>query len=506
VLPAILIGLVVVGSFATRVLVVQRQSITDDEEVYLLVARTLLAGHLSNRPPIDSDFLSNRFVVLDSDSWFGKYPIGHGLVLAVALFTRSLDLLPPLLGGITAWLTWLVARRSVGRRRALLALALLALSPHFVGTHATLLSQTTSALAVMAALACLSSWTRRPRAHCLLGAGFALAFGLATRPAPTAFLVPALALAVLQRRRGRAGLLALALLLSPLLIGLTTIGVVDQIQSGSVLLTGYHRVEGSLGLFSGKPGAIGLSLVGALVRENFWLLGWPLSLLPVALARPRRSRLMLWAPVLSAIAYRVVVPKTGVATTGPTYFLEAVPVLAILAADGLARAHLLTRRLAGRRGAHRLALTIVASVVTAMVFFLPVHARSIRYGSSHRGRVFRMLANRGVDRALVFANYLVRPRSGLSYAYYPPNPSPDLDDDLLFLRLPPGPDGRARAIELWQLRFSDRPAFLFEVRPRTRLRRLRPREGGEMALRVDRAILEPKNDAVVDVPASERLP
>jgi hypothetical protein len=48
-----------------------------------------------------------------------------------------------------------------------------------------------------------------------------------------------------------------------------------------------------------------------------------------------------------------------------------------------------------------------------------------------------------------------------TWAYYPPNPSPDLSDDLVFARIPKSPDAVRRAFELWQRRLPERRAFVF---------------------------------------------
>ena len=64
------------------------------------------------------------------------------------------------------------------------------------------------------------------------------------------------------------------------------------------------------------------SLGNTLLRQFFWLLGCPLLVLLALRARPRRATLLLWGMIASAYAYRLLVPKTVLATTGPIYVME----------------------------------------------------------------------------------------------------------------------------------------------------------------------------------------
>jgi hypothetical protein len=79
--------------------------------------------------------------------------------------------------------------------------------------------------------------------------------------------------------------------------------------------------------------------------------------------------------------------------------------------------------------------------------------------------VFRALEQSHVDRALVFCDALIYPESGRSWAYYPDNPSPSLDDDVLFVRIPTR-DPPREIHDFWQRRFKDRRAFLFMWGPK----------------------------------------
>lgn len=468
--------LVVAVSYSLRVWVLRSQAVTDDEEVYLFTARTLLHGRVVNPLPDVPAFFENQFVILNSRGWFGKYPIGHSLVLALGLKLSMIDLVIPLLGGLTAHLTWRLGRLWVGPRRALLALGLLAVSPHFVATHATLLSQTTTCFALVAAsLAAARAQTFR-WARALAGA--ALALGLLSRPAPMGLLAPLVMIFVFlgdRRLPLKTRLARQVPLVVPVLAAGLALVAVNALQTGSPLDSAYLTVHGGLGFGGSVRGQTGLSVFGGILRENFWLFGWPLSLLPVAFARPRRGALMLWGALLVQVAYRLGVPKTVVSTTGPIYLMETVPFLALLAADGLRRLELLLGRWWGPSLARqRVTSGVLSCVLAALFLFTPVVTSSAASGALARGAVFELLEASGVERAVVFTKALVVPQAYQTWAYYPPNPDPALNEPLLFLRWPRGMTEQ-QVLAYAQSHFPDRAALAFTPEPEPRLRALKGR-------------------------------
>jgi hypothetical protein len=191
------------------------------------------------------------------------------------------------------------------------------------------------------------------------------------------------------------------------------------------------------------------SLGGALLRENLWLHGWPLSLALLPRARLGRGGASIWALLAAELVYRVVLPKTVVATTGPVYLLEAVPLLCLVGAAGLAR---LPRR--------RALTGVAAATVVALALFVPVQLRTLSRAAGARLAISELLEERGVTHAVVFAAVLVPPPSGETWAYFAPNPSLALDDDIVFLRLLRAPDGLQRMLGAWRARFPDRRAYL----------------------------------------------
>jgi hypothetical protein len=456
------------GALLFRHTVLLDEPICDDELVYQLTARNIGFGKLTMPPPIPADFLGNQYVIVDDAHWHGKYPIGHSLLLAPFELLGRPDLLGAIVAALSLALTYAVALRFVSSTAALLAALLLACSPHFVWTHATLVSQSSSGLLMLTAVFTAFRFHETRRWRWLASTGAALGFAVLTRPVPGAFVVVVVIAAQACFAYFEAGFKRAAREVSVVVIGmLPFIGMhllANYLQFGSLWTNGYMEVHATYGALTNNDGEVANSVGGALVRENAWLFGWPCSLLFVAFARIERARLYFWMLIATALAYRLIVPKTVVATTGPIYITESVPFLCIASAAGIAQVVALLRRLGDQHAAQRMAAVVSAAFVVALVVFPRVELPPIHAGASLRAQVKDLLAKKKVERAVVFSGYMVNLAYEATWAAYPPNPWPDLRDDLLFLRVPPTPDGYRRAQTLWQQRFSDRPAFVWDPR------------------------------------------
>jgi hypothetical protein len=296
-------------------------------------------------------------------------------------------------------------------------------------------------------------------------AGAALGFGVLVRPAPgVLFVIAALLAYAVQARlfssREQLGRRAveLALIGAGVAAGVLGILLVNYAQSGDPWTSGYHTLHGGTGALTTKPGVIASSVASTLLRENFWLYGWPLSLAFVPFARFARGGWLGWGMLAAALAYRILVPKTVVATTGPIYTLEIVPLLCIATVLGMARVvSLVERAQVERERAQRvIAAVVLAATMVALVLFVPVQLRSIQRAALARTLTYDLLREAQAQRALVFADLLVPPDSGLTWAFTSPNAAPGLDADLLFLRALPERDGYERMLQLWRTRFADR--------------------------------------------------
>jgi hypothetical protein len=454
------------AALIVRAFVLQFAPIADDESTYLFIARTLLGGSVVNPSPGDLEFFRNQFIILSDVAWYGKYPIGHALVLALGEAVGLRLLVAPVLTACSLFFTYALGRQLFPGRQALLAALLLLLSPQFLFTGATELSQTSSTLCLVVTLWALVRLDRGGAIGFAALAGAALGFGLLVRPLPGVLFLAVAGVFVLVRFRDEAlgrQLRRLAVGAAPVVFFGSVLVLAQYLQTRDLTQSSYGSYHGAghtLGIF--HLDWVAASFWGALLRQNLWLFGWPLSFVFLPFAFRSRNTALLWSMVIAEYAYRILVPKTVVASTGPIYVAEIVPLLALLSAVGMSEATRWLGRHAFSRGAERVTGLALASVAVACAAFMPVHIRDLSRSSAHRQTVHRLLDHAEAGESLIFANRAVDMHRARSWAYFPENPSPDLSDARLFVRLPAGEEGLARAHSFWQRRFPKRQAWVFE--------------------------------------------
>jgi dolichyl-phosphate-mannose-protein mannosyltransferase len=444
--------------------------ISDDEHAYQFIAQTLRRGALTTPSPgSDLAFFREQFVVLTPAARFGKYPIGHPLALAVGQALGLEPLVVPILTAGVGALVYAIGRVVGGAGVAYLSTLLFVTSPQVLFTGATLLSQPTAALCLGAAVVCLlAAEDKGARSSILLvGAGAALAFGILARPLPVVLFVPVAALFALGRPPYARPAVArrLVALLAPVAMAVVVMLLVNRAQVGHALVTAYAE-----SLVPGQgPGAIlvttsatfamrAMSLVGSLIRLNFWLFGWPVSLLLCLLASRTRTTGLLGGMVLASLAYRLITPKVGVGGAGPIYFFEVVPLLCVLTADGALRMVRAFPRPILSAGS--LAALLLAAQVANLTLFLPSRLADLRRMGAAQNLVDEMIHDKGASRALLFHEGVVPWWTRSSWAYYPRINSPGLDDDVLFVLLQRA-HGLQENVEFWKRRYPERSAWYF---------------------------------------------
>lgn len=421
-------------------------AITDDENAYTFMARTFASGrlYLPSMPEPVRPFFDNHFIINDG-KWYGIYFPGHPALLALGERLHLMQWVPTVSATLTVPLTFAVGRRVFGQRAGLLALPLLALSPFFILSSATMLAHSTAGLLLMAFLyATLRALERPERAAWWLAAGLALGGTGLTRPLSAgAFAVPWLVLlAMALRRRGAGRAWAGPALFC--LVGAASVALLSAYHmalSGDPFTTGYHTFGRKVGL-SFTQGALvapapypSLFELGyTLARLNFWLFGWPLSLafLPF-FRRTREGIALLLAPAGVVLLFAVTtVPSINV--VGPVHYAELIAPLVLVSASGIEELAQWGRTRLDASAGRILALPIAATLC-ALVLYLPLYAGSL----SAMGRVARapydLVEAARLDRAVVF----VRSLGALdfppwSWAYFARNPSPALDDRALYVR------------------------------------------------------------------------
>jgi hypothetical protein len=451
--------------------------LSDDEHVYQFIAQTLRTGALTAPSPgTDLEFFFEQFVVVTDKVRYGKYPIGFPLLLAAGQALGIERAVVPALTGLCALLLVWVGRKEFSPGAVMVALLLFGLSPQVWITGASLLSQPAAAACLLGAVGCLLEVARGgPRAAVgTASAGALLAYGILVRPMPgILFAVVAIAWLAAAPRLGVGHVLTTRewpLLLLPLAIGPAVLLWTNYVQTGHPLHSGYQAIHGDAVVLHSTLAPTALSVASSVLRLNFWLFGWPLSLIFCLLARRTPVTLLFWGLIAAEIGYRLIAPKAGIGTVGPVYFYEVVPLLCLLTADGIVQ---LTARgtrqsEAGTGRALRsdlVAAAILSATIVNLSLFLPYKLGDAAR-SGHSGQaVFRALRRQDVHHALVFHRGVVPPSTGLSWAYFPRPNSPQLDDDVLFVTMQPAPV--ARNVEFWKRRFPDREAWVFDWDPQT---------------------------------------
>jgi 4-amino-4-deoxy-L-arabinose transferase-like glycosyltransferase len=152
-----------------------------DEYSYVLQAELFARGLLHAPAPAHADLLGVDHVVIDA--WVrSKYPPGTSALLAIGVRLGVPWLVTPVEAVVTLLAMAAVARRLLGDRDVLLAVAFLGAAPLFAFQAASFFSHTAATMWLALALAAVVAWTRDGRALRLVLAGAAIGCALLTRP------------------------------------------------------------------------------------------------------------------------------------------------------------------------------------------------------------------------------------------------------------------------------------------------------------------------------------
>lgn len=385
-----------------------------DEMAQLFHARVFAGGRLAAPVPEPAAAFLIAHTWITDAGWASLYPPVHALLLAFGMVFRVEWLVPPVLGGVSVALVYLVAKGLYGPKTARLGALLWALSSWVMFMSASYMNHVT---AVTLALACWALvWAPRPapRSWHLVGAGVCLAAVAATRPLDAvAAGLPVLAWVLVRRRWSVIPWMALGSL--PVFAAW---GYFNWRLYGDPLTLGYSALYGSeiaLGFGTdpwGRPftPVVALSnLTVAMRRLNLFLYEWPIpALLPLGVwalaARPRRLADAIVAIGLLAVPLLYFFYWHSGFYPGPRFYFGAAPFLVI----GTARAWRWGWRLARGswrswwRGDVALVTAAVVVLVWGWLGVLPDRFAVYREGlSTLTLHPERELAARGVRQALV---------------------------------------------------------------------------------------------------------
>ena len=168
-----------------------------DDVTYIWMSKTFASFRITADPPPVQDsfsFFYPSFQHVIGDRYFGGYPFGHPLFLAIGQLFRVPWLVPPLVGAGSVALIYLVGKRVYDSTTVgLIAAALLLFSPFFQMTASNFMSHNTTAFVILAGL---YLWTlpTKHRFPVMFFSGVFLGLLFNTRPLTGVTLMPAIGL------------------------------------------------------------------------------------------------------------------------------------------------------------------------------------------------------------------------------------------------------------------------------------------------------------------------
>ncbi len=429
-------------------LVLGTTPISDDEWAYLHHARVVAGGAWTAASPHFGDrvFYDNIFVI-NNGQWYSQYPVGNPLTLAPGLWLGDPWTVPALLCGGVVLLLGRSARELFGPGAGATTAALAASSPFLLASAGTLLAHV-PCLFWLSLYLYAGLRATRPSASPLWAVVAAVAFGLGvlTRPVSTVIVGLPLLVLLIHRwfsadRRWPAGL-AFAV------AGGAMVGLqlwINHTCNGDALRSAYFVYWLEPGEWR-NPFGFGEFLWGIehtaaaawgnlwhnAVRLDTWLFGWPVSLaLPGAglfVVRGRRLTTgVLLAAALAPFVLYFFFFWPGIADVGPVLYTESTLAWFLLAGAALTHGPLPWRRFALGFAA--------ASMVVGVLTFHVVQAHQLADTAREAGALVAEVEGAvGDRRALVFCDLRESSEDQRSWVVGRPNPSPDLDDDILYVQ------------------------------------------------------------------------
>ncbi len=479
--------LALLGSASVARLVLEDTVLTDDENTYRFMAQTLRSGSVvAPSPGRDLAYFRELFVVLNENVRYGKYPIGHAVLLAVGQALGAERFVGAVLTALLAAAVYRLSWRVYESRPAAAAAAFFACtSPTLLLTGATFLSQPTAALFLTLGILALFEAEAGRAVPWLLAAGAAFGFAVLARPLPSALFAMVAIGAIAMRLHKRTSQARTRetprpdpgvwpAFLTPLIAFAALFLLVNQLQSGNAFSAGYQAyhipeagaAKGTLLLFGGRLADMAFSVAGSLLRLHGWFLGWPFALALCLFAKGEKTRL-LWAMLAADGLYRLASPKTGVGLTGSLYVLEAVPILCVLAAGGVKTLCQWADRKKPAFGAAIVAVVLSGTALN-LAMFLPVRLSNLRKAVEARLALPRLLDAQDVRNAVVFHRGLVPQFRQRTWAFFPPHNPPGYDASILYLWLADDDPTLAGAREVLRRHFPNRTGWLYIDTPERR--------------------------------------
>jgi hypothetical protein len=412
-----------------------KRPVTDDENVYLFQTRILAKGWLTlpslpDQEPLHDRLFEDNIFLVNNGKIFGQYPFGQSLMLLPGYLLGWAHLTPLLFALAAIFGMYALVGRLYGPNWGLVGAALLAVSPTFLATSATLLSHTSTLCFLVWFLYFAHRTWKDPAWWTAIPAGlfFLLAFQVRSATTLLAAGPVGLALAVALLRDAKRQWRKIAWLAAFVILAIGISLWLNQHVNGDPFKTNYHAAWGEgrtpfkhpFGFEKGAWHLIHTPAQGLwnaldnLLRLNWWMLGWPISLIFVLAWLLRRDKLAEeWAAFagvgMTFFAYYFYF-WPGVADTGPVLYYELIAVLIPLTISGLIAApRLLLPWMPRPLAARRTALFVVFSTLIAFATFHQFEVRGLNHVAGRVGQLDDVLERFDVPaNAVVFTNYYLK--------------------------------------------------------------------------------------------------
>ena len=433
-----------------------------DESAYQFEARTFASGEwAAQAPPGAPEHSADTPValffehhVLDHGKWFGKYPVGWPLLLALGLRLHAGWVVNPLLGLLILWLTFVITRRLFGSALAALAVLMGVLSPFFIANCVGRMAHPLCGVLMAGACLCCFAGLHTGRLGPFLWMYVLIGLGCHVRPVTAAGVGAPLVLGALwylRRNRLFAPLLAAGVLAGALTAG--SVVVYNKIYTGRYLMSPYVLASPH------GPPDVDLhpaALLYHLTHQTRWAMRetvfytfvFIFLLAAYAVWREREhrreARILAWLFPMIVLVH-LIEPAVNIEFSGERYYFEAYFAVLILAARG-------TDLLLRGWGTTRRTLAAGLTLLAALSIVQQVQAAEIILARSKPFREMRAVAERYDGR-----HYLVfwRTTPPLVYGKHFNLNRPDWQNQDLFYLVDPGPGER----DEWACRL-DRPDWV----------------------------------------------
>lgn len=162
--------------------VLERVPHVQDSVTFLFQAELLARGRLFAPAPELPQFFEQDFLTVQDGRWFGQYPPGFALLLAVGVLMKLPWLVNPLLATLAVVLIYKLGKVLFGRWEGLLAAVLALFSPYYLLMSGSFMVHPAELLWTALFLLGWVYWLKRGRSRWwLVGAGAALGMVLLTR-------------------------------------------------------------------------------------------------------------------------------------------------------------------------------------------------------------------------------------------------------------------------------------------------------------------------------------